>query len=231
MVEANGGKVVDDLLVPQNTRDFTAYLLKIQQIKPDVVAAAVGGDDIKALRAAGRPAQARRQAGLDQQPAGLAGHLRPQPESRSSASSAPTGTTSSTLPGVQEFVATWKKMAGAGAIQVPGNVYYNGYMATRELLRAIERAGIDQQHQGHQGARGPQDARGATACSTSTPTSTPTRTRCSRRSTGEPQRRSRRTKDRHLQDPRPDDARGSPRHGLGGECKLEPYEQVPTVDA
>ena len=26
-------------------------------------------------------------------------------------------------------------------IQVPGNVYYNGYMATRELLRAVERAG------------------------------------------------------------------------------------------
>ena len=79
-VEAAGGSVVDDLLVPQNTRDFTAYLLKIQQIKPDVVAAAVGGDDIKALRAAGRPAQARRQAGLDQQPAGLAGHLGPARE-------------------------------------------------------------------------------------------------------------------------------------------------------
>ena len=26
-------------------------------------------------------------------------------------------------------------------IKVPGNVYYNGYMATRELLRAAERAG------------------------------------------------------------------------------------------
>ena len=50
MVEANGGKIVDELLVPQNTRDFSSYLLKLQQIKPDVVAAAVGGDDIKALR-------------------------------------------------------------------------------------------------------------------------------------------------------------------------------------
>ena len=27
------------------------------------------------------------------------------------------------------------------AIQVPGNVYYNGYMATRELLRCVEDAG------------------------------------------------------------------------------------------
>ena len=50
LVEANGGKIVDELMVPQNTRDFTSYLLKLQQIKPNVVAAAVGGDDIKALR-------------------------------------------------------------------------------------------------------------------------------------------------------------------------------------
>ena len=49
-IEAAGGKVVDNLLVPQNTRDFTSYLLKIQQMKPDVVATAIGGDDIKALR-------------------------------------------------------------------------------------------------------------------------------------------------------------------------------------
>src|SRR6267142_790693 len=49
-VEGAGGKIMDNLLVPQNTRDFTAYLLKIQQAKPDVVATAVGGDDIKALR-------------------------------------------------------------------------------------------------------------------------------------------------------------------------------------
>src|SRR3954471_6102113 len=50
VVEANGGRIVDELLIPQNTRDFSAYLIKLQQIKPHVVAAAVGGDDIKALR-------------------------------------------------------------------------------------------------------------------------------------------------------------------------------------
>ena len=49
-VEKSGGQIVDNLLVPQNTRDFTAYLLNIQQIKPDVIAMAIGGDDIKALR-------------------------------------------------------------------------------------------------------------------------------------------------------------------------------------
>src|SRR5262245_26198957 len=49
-VTAAGGKVLDNLLIPQNTRDFTAYLLKVQQMKPDVVATAMGGDDNKALR-------------------------------------------------------------------------------------------------------------------------------------------------------------------------------------
>ncbi len=50
LVEAAGGKIVENMLVPQNTRDFTAYLLKIQQLKPDVVSTAMGGDDNKALR-------------------------------------------------------------------------------------------------------------------------------------------------------------------------------------
>ena len=49
-VEKAGGQIIDNLLIPQNTRDFASYLLKVQQAKPDVVATAVGGDDIKALR-------------------------------------------------------------------------------------------------------------------------------------------------------------------------------------
>src|SRR4029453_14997688 len=49
-VEKAGGQIIDNLLVPQNTRDFTSYLLKVQQAKPDVVAMAIGGDDMKALR-------------------------------------------------------------------------------------------------------------------------------------------------------------------------------------
>ncbi|MGZ9058651.1 MAG: ABC transporter substrate-binding protein, partial [Burkholderiaceae bacterium] len=50
LVEAHGGKIIGEILVPQNTRDFTAYLLRLQQLKPDVVAAAVGGDDQKSMR-------------------------------------------------------------------------------------------------------------------------------------------------------------------------------------
>jgi branched-chain amino acid transport system substrate-binding protein len=45
------------------------------------------------------------------------------------------------LPGVKEFVARYQKANAGYRIKVPGNVFYNGYMATHELFRAIERAG------------------------------------------------------------------------------------------
>ncbi len=138
-VETAGGKIVDNLLVPQNTRDFTSYLLKIQQIKPDVVATAVGGDDIKALR------QQVTQLKLEGKPAWI-NNQQDWPDVWGAPESlfGVFGTTwyhKLQLPGVAEFVEKWKKMAGPGAIPVPGNVSYNGYMATRELLKAIERAG------------------------------------------------------------------------------------------
>ena len=45
------------------------------------------------------------------------------------------------LPGVKEFVANYQKQFPGMAIRVPGNVYHNAYMATRELLRCVEEAG------------------------------------------------------------------------------------------
>jgi branched-chain amino acid transport system substrate-binding protein len=50
------------------------------------------------------------------------------------------------LPGVKEFVATYQKTYPGMAIRVPGNVYYNGYVGTRELLRAVEEAGTTNNH-------------------------------------------------------------------------------------
>ena len=139
LVEKAGGQIIDNLLIPQNTRDFTSYLLKVQQIKPDVVATAVGGDDIKALRQQVSDLKLEdRAAWINNQqdwpdiwgaPETLFGvfgttwyHLLP-------------------LPGVAEFLKRWQTAYPKSQITVPGNVSYNGYMATRELLRAIERAG------------------------------------------------------------------------------------------
>ncbi|HEY0857773.1 MAG TPA: ABC transporter substrate-binding protein [Albitalea sp.] len=140
IIEANGGRVVDELLVPQNTRDFAAYLLKVQQIKPDVVAAAVGGDDVKALR------QQVVQMKLNHKPA----WINNQQDWADVYGLGPDqifgvfGTNwyyRLDLPGVKEFVANYQKAYPGVAMKVPGNCYYNGYMATRELLAAVERAG------------------------------------------------------------------------------------------
>jgi branched-chain amino acid transport system substrate-binding protein len=140
LVEANGGKIVDELLVPQNTRDFASYLLKIQQVKPDVVGAAVGGDDIKALR------QQVVQLKMNQKPAWI-NNQQDWPDVYGLGPDAIFGVFGTTwyyrldLPGVKEFVSAYQKTYPGVQIQVPGNVYYNGYVATRELLRCVEEAG------------------------------------------------------------------------------------------
>ena len=138
-VEKAGGQVVDNLLVPQNTRDFTAYLLKVQQIKPDVIAMAIGGDDIKALR------QQIAELKLEDKAAWINNQqdwpdIWGVPETLFGVF----GTNwyhKLALPGVPEFVKRWQTSYPKAPIPVPGNVSYNGYMATRELLRAIEQTG------------------------------------------------------------------------------------------
>ena len=143
IVEANGGRIVEELLVPQNTRDFSAYLLKLQQLKPAVVATAVGGDDIKALR------QQVVQLGLHKQAAWI-NNQQDWPDVYGLGPEAIFGVFGTTwywkldLPGVKEFVAAYQKQFPGMAIRVPGNVFHNGYMATRELLRCVEEAGTTQ---------------------------------------------------------------------------------------
>jgi branched-chain amino acid transport system substrate-binding protein len=140
IVEASGGKIVEELMVPQNTRDFSSYLLKIQQIKPNVVAAAIGGDDIKALR------QQVVQVKLNKSPAWI-NNQQDWPDVYGLGPDAIFGVFGTNwyyrldLPGVKEFVAAYQTTYPGVQIRVPGNTYYNGYMATRELLRAVERAG------------------------------------------------------------------------------------------
>jgi branched-chain amino acid transport system substrate-binding protein len=140
VVEASGGKIVDELMVPQNTRDFSSYLLKLQQIKPDVVATAIGGDDIKALR------QQVVQLRLDKSAAWV-NNQQDWPDVYGLGADAIFGVFGTTwyyrldLPGVKEFVAAYQKQFPGMAIRVPGNVFHNGYMATRELLRCVEEAG------------------------------------------------------------------------------------------
>ena len=128
-IETSGGKVIDELMVPQNTRDFTSYMLKIQQAKPDVVAAAIGGDDIKALR------QQVAQFKLENKPAWINNQQDwPDVWGQGAASLfgvfGTTGTTSSSCPASTIRAPLSGPMEGR-ADPVPGNVSYNGYMCTR----------------------------------------------------------------------------------------------------
>ncbi len=140
IVEANGGKIIEELLVPQNTRDFSSYLLKLQQLKPHAVATAIGGDDIKALR------QQVVQLNMQKSMAWI-NNQQDWPDVYGLGPESIFGVFGTSwyyrldLPGVKEFVAAYQKQYPGMAIKVPGNVYHNSYMATRELLRCVEEAG------------------------------------------------------------------------------------------
>lgn len=139
LVEAAGGEIMDELLVPQNTRDFTSYLLRVQQLRPDVVAPAVGGDDGKILRSQVS------ELGLDRDIAWVQSQQDwPDVWAAPESTIGIFGTNwyhKLDLPGVADFVARWQARATADQLPVPGNVSFCGYMAMRETLRAMERAG------------------------------------------------------------------------------------------
>ncbi len=135
-----GGTVMENILVPVGTRDYSSILLKLQQAKPDVVATAVGGDDYKALR------QQVQDLKLDTKMAWLSNQL-DWPDIYGAGSEAAFGVFGATwyhyldLPGVADFVKRYQTRWPDTRINVPGNVTYNGYVAMRELLRAVEDAG------------------------------------------------------------------------------------------
>jgi len=145
LVTKAGGNIMGEILVPQGTRDFSSVLLKIQQTKPQVVAAAVGGDDQKAMR------QQVAQLGMGQNPAWI-NNQQDWPDVYGLPTDNLFGVFGTTwyynldLPGVEEFVARYQKMYPDTKMKVPGNVFYNGYMATHSLLSAIEAAGTTNNH-------------------------------------------------------------------------------------
>jgi branched-chain amino acid transport system substrate-binding protein len=140
LVEAYGGEIVDEILVPQGTRDFSSTLLSVQQAGVDVVGAAVGGDDQKAMR------QQVAQLGMGDSPAWI-NNQQDWPDVYGLPIDNLFGVFGTTwyykldLPGVAEFVRRYQAMYPDTKMRVPGNVFYNGYMATKELLSAVERAG------------------------------------------------------------------------------------------
>ena len=145
LVLANGANIIDEILVPQGTRDFSSVLLKIQQLKPQVIAVAVGGDDLKAMRSQ------IAQLGLGDKYAWV-NNQQDWPDVYGLPADNLFGVFGTTwyygmdLPGVDAFVAKYQKAYPDNKMKVPGNVFYNGYWATRSLLEAIERVGTTNNH-------------------------------------------------------------------------------------
>ena len=138
--ESKGARIVSEIMVPENAADFTRYLEEIKRQNPDVVAAAFCGDHLKALRAQVA------HFGMQEKPAWIF-NQQDWPDIYGLPKGSLFGTFATCwyhkfdLPGVQDFVRKYQTAYPQERIRVPGNVYYNGYMATRELLRAVERAG------------------------------------------------------------------------------------------
>lgn len=140
-LERFGGKVIDEIMVPVGTRDFSAILLKAQQLKPDVVSPSIGGDDFKAMR------QQVIDTGLHKKLIFAAGAVPDWPDAWPLGFEGVFGSFPTNwyhyleLPGIPEFNQRYKQRWSDAPEPVPGNVYYNGYYAMRELIRAIERTG------------------------------------------------------------------------------------------
>ena len=140
-----GAEEVGELFVPQGTRDFSAQLLRIRSAKPQVVMANVAGIEQTALR------EQASEFGSDKD----AHWVFPQQDFPDLYALGPkksfgyfTTTWHYTLtdPGAQDFVQRFRKRWAGAPIEIPDNVSSNGYIATRELLRAVERAGTTKNH-------------------------------------------------------------------------------------
>jgi branched-chain amino acid transport system substrate-binding protein len=140
ILEKYGGTDLGESKVPLNTRDFSSFLLKARAAKPDVLVITVGGIDRAALMEQIFEFGIYKEMTIshtlyDYEDVWAAG-----PEKNFGIH----GTEwyhGINTPTVKEFVAKYKKRWPAALIPVPSQDTANGYIAVRELLRAIQRAG------------------------------------------------------------------------------------------
>lgn len=145
LAQSLGAQIIDTLFVPVGTRNYIGTLKKIKSMKPQVVATAIGGNDYIPLRAQVVDME------LHRSPVWV-NNQQDWPDHYASTEASIFGIFGTTwyhcleLPGVKEFVHAYQQRWKNNPIMVPGNVYYNGYMAMYELLSAIERAGSTNNH-------------------------------------------------------------------------------------
>ncbi len=140
LVEAQKGRIIGTQVVPLGTHEFGDIVRHIQQTNPHVVFSAIAAADRERLR------HAIRQAGMSRRPVWISSQQN-WPEIWQLQARNPVGIFATNwyhkldLPGVSDFVRRYQTMWPRVPTPVPGNVFYNAYMATREVLRAVERTG------------------------------------------------------------------------------------------
>jgi branched-chain amino acid transport system substrate-binding protein len=141
-----GAEEIGELFIPQGARDFSAQLLRIRSAKPQVVIANMAGIEQTALREQAAEFGAEKDAAwvFPQQDFPDMVTLGPK---KSFGYFCTTWHYTLNEPGVKEFTDRFRKRWADAPIPVPDNVSCNGYLAARELLRAVERAGTTRSHE------------------------------------------------------------------------------------
>jgi branched-chain amino acid transport system substrate-binding protein len=141
-----GAEEMGELFIPQGARDFSAQLLRIRSVKPQVVIANMAGIEQTALREQAAEFGAEKDAAwvFPQQDFPDMVTLGPK---KSFGYFCTTWHYTLNEPGVKEFTDRFRKRWADAPIPVPDNVSCNGYLAARELLRAVERAGTTRSHE------------------------------------------------------------------------------------
>jgi branched-chain amino acid transport system substrate-binding protein len=140
-----GAEETGELFIPQGARDFSAQLLRIRSVKPQVVIANMAGIEQTALREQAAEFGAEKDAAwvFPQQDFPDMVTLGPK---KSFGYFCTTWHYTLDEPGAKEFTERFRKRWASAPIPVPDNVSCNGYLAARELLRAVERAGTTKSH-------------------------------------------------------------------------------------
>jgi len=140
-----GAEEAGELLVPRGARDFSAQLLRIRSVKPPVVLANVAGIEQTALREQASDLGSDKDAHWVFPPQDYP-DLLALGAKKAFGYFTTTWHYTLTDPGAQDFVQRFRTRWAGAPIEVPDNVSCNGYLAARELLRAVERAGTTRSH-------------------------------------------------------------------------------------
>jgi len=134
-----GGTIVGDELIPMGTTDFSPFLLKVRQAKPDVLVGNVWGTDGINLLKQGFEFGITKEFPSASTPKDFADHWSLGPDV--SRGYGVTEWYHYGIPGAKALVDKFQKAFPSSFVPVPDNSCYCGYVGMKALLLAIEKAG------------------------------------------------------------------------------------------